>query len=93
MFPDSSFDAVVITLVLCSVHDTAATLSEVRRVLKPGGKLYFMEHVVAEWGTLLWMAQQVIYGSNPDRDRRFAAFRAADLWKQFGSALGSRREA
>lgn len=43
-----SFDAVVSTLVLCSVRDPAQVLAEVRRVLRPGGKLVFLEHVAAE---------------------------------------------
>ena len=44
-FPDDSFDSVHIGLVLCSVDDVAATLSEIRRVLKPGGRLVVLEHV------------------------------------------------
>jgi SAM-dependent methyltransferase len=44
-FPESSFDTVVTTLVLCSVHDPEAALAEVARVLKPGGDLLFAEHV------------------------------------------------
>jgi ubiquinone/menaquinone biosynthesis C-methylase UbiE len=44
-FPDASFDAAVSTLVLCSVHDPAKALAEVRRVLKPGSELRFFEHV------------------------------------------------
>jgi ubiquinone/menaquinone biosynthesis C-methylase UbiE len=44
-FPDGSFDTVVSTLVLCSVKDPAQTLREVRRVLRPGGRLLFLEHV------------------------------------------------
>ena len=46
--PDDSFDAVVSTLVLCSVDAPAIALNELKRVLKPGGKLYFIEHVVAK---------------------------------------------
>jgi len=46
-FPDNSFDSVVSTLVLCSVDSPVATLREIKRVLKPGGRLYFLEHVVA----------------------------------------------
>lgn len=45
--PDESFDAVVVTLVLCSVPDQARALAEIRRVLRPGGRLVFLEHVAA----------------------------------------------
>ena len=44
----ASFDAVVCTLVLCSVRDPKQSLEEIRRVLRPGGKLCFLEHVAAE---------------------------------------------
>lgn len=43
--PDSSFDAAVASLVLCSVSDQRQALAELHRVLKPGGELRFFEHV------------------------------------------------
>ena len=47
-FPDNSFDSVHVGLVLCSVDDVGATLSEIRRVLAPGGRLVVLEHVRGE---------------------------------------------
>jgi ubiquinone/menaquinone biosynthesis C-methylase UbiE len=44
-FADGSFDTAVSTLVLCTVDDQPRALRELRRVLRPGGKLLFMEHV------------------------------------------------
>ncbi|TAK64450.1 MAG: class I SAM-dependent methyltransferase [Dehalococcoidia bacterium] len=44
-FDADSFDVVVSTLVLCTVNDLAASLAELRRVLRPGGRLVFIEHV------------------------------------------------
>ena len=44
-FADNSFDTVVSTLVLCGVEDQTQSLREVHRVLRPGGRFLFMEHV------------------------------------------------
>lgn len=43
-FQDQSFDCVVCTYTLCTVGDVAQTLGELRRVLKPGGQLFYCEH-------------------------------------------------
>lgn len=47
---DGAFDEAVVSLVLCSVPDQAAALREIRRVLRPGGRLHFWEHVRGEGG-------------------------------------------
>jgi ubiquinone/menaquinone biosynthesis C-methylase UbiE len=54
-FEDDGFDTAVSTLVLCTVDDQPRALRELRRVLRPGGRLLFMEHVrsdderIARW--------------------------------------------
>lgn len=47
-FPDNSFDYIVHTLVFCSVENVEQGLAELKRVLKPGGKIVFIEHVLPE---------------------------------------------
>lgn len=44
-YADGEFDVAIASLVLCSVPDPARALAELRRVLKPGGELRFLEHV------------------------------------------------
>ena len=46
-FADSSYDAALSTWTMCTIPDVAAALSELRRVLKPGGMLHFVEHGLA----------------------------------------------
>lgn len=53
-FPDETFDAVVATFVFCSVEEPKAVLDELRRVLKPGGRLVLLEHVRGEGGVARW---------------------------------------
>lgn len=43
-FSDNSFDTILSTFTLCSVQDQAAAIAEARRVLRPGGRILFVEH-------------------------------------------------
>lgn len=79
----ASVDAVLATLVLCTVDDPVAALAELRRVLRPGGRLLFLEHVRLEhpvWGRLqdvvtpLWRV--LCAGCHPNRDTLAAIRRA-----------------
>ena len=56
--PDASAEVVLSSLVLCSVADPAQVLAEVRRVLRPGGRFVFVEHVAAPDGTTLRRLQR-----------------------------------
>ncbi len=54
-YPDAAFDTVVVTYSLCSIPDIGNALKEMRRVLKPRGKLVFCEHGLApESGVRRW---------------------------------------
>jgi len=80
--PDGSVDTMLATLVLCSVDDPERALAEARRVLRPGGRLLFLEHVRAagwraRWQDLLapiW--RRMAAGCRPNRDT-VALIRAA----------------
>ena len=74
-FPDASFDTAVFTLVLCTVPDPQAALAEARRVLRPKGRLLFIEHVRAEsprrarWQDRLERPWRFAFGGcHPNRD-------------------------
>ena len=54
-FADESLDAVVATLVLCSVQHPITVLEECSRVLVPGGKLVVIEHVLSARGAIRWV--------------------------------------
>lgn len=45
--PDASHDAALVTFSLCTIPDAAAALAEIRRTLRPGGRLHFLEHGLA----------------------------------------------
>jgi ubiquinone/menaquinone biosynthesis C-methylase UbiE len=81
-FPDGSFDTVVSTLVLCTVRDQELALAEIRRVLRPGGRLLFIEHVRSEGRMAHWqdriepLWKRLLAGCHPNRDT-VAAIEAA----------------
>ena len=80
----ASIDYAISTLVLCSVVDQRKALSELRRVLKPGGRLIFIEHVAAPAGTWLRRIQSALEplwrrmgdGCYPNRETRAAIERS-----------------
>jgi ubiquinone/menaquinone biosynthesis C-methylase UbiE len=59
-FGDASYDTVVVTYVLCSILDVSGALSEIARVLKPEGRLLFLEHVRAADGSVLAGVQDLV---------------------------------
>lgn len=88
-FSDGSFDAVVSTLVLCTVPDQGVALAEIRRVLRPGGRLLFIEHVRGEGSVagvqdrILPVWKRLFAGCHPNRDTlasiQAAGFEVRDL--------------
>lgn len=61
-YGDGAFDAVVSSLVFCSVAEPAAALEEIERVLRPGGVLWMVEHVRPRTPALAWLAAQITPG-------------------------------
>ena len=55
-FPDASFDTVVCTLSLCNIPDDRRAIAEMKRVLRPGGRLLLLDHVRAS--SKAWLAAQ-----------------------------------
>ncbi|XP_045158351.1 thiol S-methyltransferase METTL7B-like [Mercenaria mercenaria] len=75
-FENELFDATICTVALCVVQNIEKSLDEIKRVLKPGGKLFFLEHVTVEdkrlYTYLLWCAMiplaRLLYGCHVTRD-------------------------
>jgi len=97
-FADGTFDCVLTTLVLCMVQDVEAVVHEARRVLKPGGRFLFYEHVVSshQWASRwqTWLNPPWRFfttGCNLDRDIggdiEGAGFENVD-YRQFSLSVG-----
>src|SRR5215213_9235585 len=90
-FPDGSFDTVVSTLVLCTVPDQGSALEEVRRVLRPGGRLLFIEHVRAAGSAARWQDRLerlwgwLFAGCHPNRETVAAIEKAGFEMEAFES--------
>ena len=72
-FPDATFDTAVVTLVLCSVPNQEVALAEIARVLKPNGRLLFIEHVRSGEPKLAKQQDRIrplynLVGCNPNRE-------------------------
>ncbi|WP_173921871.1 class I SAM-dependent methyltransferase [Agromyces sp. Marseille-P2726] len=92
--PDASVDDVICSLVLCTVTDPDAVLREVRRVLRPGGRFRFVEHVAAPAGSTRARVQRALHvpwgwvfeGCDPHRDTgaaiEAAGFRHTEIFER-----------
>jgi ubiquinone/menaquinone biosynthesis C-methylase UbiE len=58
-FDDDSFDTVVSTLAMCAVPDERAGILEMRRVLRPGGRLLLLDHIGSSWWPI-WAGQRLM---------------------------------
>ena len=92
-FPDESFDSAVATFVFCSVPDPVLGLTEVRRVIKPGGQVFLLEHVLSKRQPFRWTMERLnglvrtAGGANINRNTvenvataGFAILEVHDLW-------------
>jgi len=93
--PDNAADTVIACLVLCTIGDVRAALSEVRRVLAPDGRLLLLEHVRSGAPTTTWLQhaatpvwRHLAGGCHLDRDTvaavEAAGFTFEHLWRSGG---------
>ena len=103
-FDDASFDCAVTTFVFCSVPDPARGFAELVRVLKPGGKLLMVEHVLSDRRLLRWLLRWLdpvpyrLLGCHVARETTaslcaagFAMEASKDLWLDIIRRLDARK--
>jgi len=102
-FADASFDEVVATFLFCSVPDAVAGLREARRVLRPGGRLRLLEHVLSKrpvWRRLMRWFDPIpsrLWGAHIDRETLenlveagFEDIESSDLWLDIFKRIAAR---
>lgn len=105
-FPDESFDSAIATFVFCSVPDPVLGLREVRRVIKPGGRVFLLEHVLSERQPIRWIMERLnglartVNGANINRDTvrnveaaGFAILEVDELWGDIVKLIVAERTA
>jgi ubiquinone/menaquinone biosynthesis C-methylase UbiE len=81
-FPDSSFDTVLCALGLCAIPDDRRAVTEMARVLRPGGRLLLVDHVAASWRALRavqWLYERVTIPREGEHFRRRPLMHVRDL--------------
>jgi ubiquinone/menaquinone biosynthesis C-methylase UbiE len=81
-FPDGSFDTVLCTLGLCAIPDDRRAISEMARVLRPGGRLLLVDHIAARPAVLRvlqWLYERITIPLAGEHFRRRPLSRVRDL--------------
>src|SRR5207247_10871790 len=71
--PDAAFDTVICTLSLCGIPDERRAIREMKRVLKPGGRLILLDHIVASPGwarAIQWLLERITIPLGGEHFRR-----------------------
>ena len=94
-FADGSFDTVVCALGLCAIPDDVAAIREMRRVLRPGGRLLLLDHVRSSWPPIValqWLVERITIRTSGEhftrRPRRVAEAEGFEIVESSRSKAG-----